>query len=130
VAVVTQIEPDSTINHFEISRGGIIIPEQTGVRCYSKPALAKHHKGAQCRDSIGVEVEQLAIQIAHDGYQELAGQKSQSDNQMRLEADYGGALNSGNIYFRNERNYVTSKPATLVVGLMRIVSDGRLLEEV
>jgi hypothetical protein len=79
---------------------------------------------------IGVEVEQLAVQIAHDGYQELAGRKSQSGNQMRLEADYGGALNSGNAYFRNGRNYVTSKQAMLVVGLTLIVSDGRLLEEV
>jgi hypothetical protein len=46
-------------------------------------------------------VEQLTVQVAQDGYQKLAGRKSQSGNQMRLEADYGGALNSGNVYFRN-----------------------------
>jgi hypothetical protein len=79
--VATHREPDPTINNFGISRGGII--------------LAKHHNGTQCRDSIGVEVEQLAVQIAHNGYQELAGRKSQSSNQMRLEANYGGALKMG-----------------------------------
>jgi hypothetical protein len=57
-------------------------------------------------------LEQLTVQIAHDGYKELARQKSQSDNQMQLKADYGGALNSGNVYLRNGGNYVTGKPAT------------------
>jgi hypothetical protein len=80
--VVTQRGPDPAINNFGISCGGIIIPEQTGVQRNSKPALVEHHKGAQCRDSIGVEVEQLAIQIANNGYQELVGWKSQSGNQM------------------------------------------------
>jgi hypothetical protein len=75
-------------------------------------------------------VEQLIVQITHNGYQELAGQKSQSGNQMRLEADYGGALNSGNIYFRNGINFVTSKLGMFMVGLMLVVSDRRLLEEV
>jgi hypothetical protein len=45
-AVATQREPDSVINDFGISRGGVIIPEQTGVRRDSKLALAEHHKGA------------------------------------------------------------------------------------
>jgi hypothetical protein len=52
VAVVaTQREPDSAINDFGISRGGIIISEQTGVRRDSKPALAEHHK-----DALSVEI--------------------------------------------------------------------------
>jgi hypothetical protein len=128
--VVMQSELDSAINDFGISCGGIIIPEQAGVRRDSKTALTEHHKGTQCRDSIRVEVEQLAAQIAHDDYQELVGWKSQFGNQMRLEADYGGALNSGNVYFRIGGNYVTSESATLMVGLTLVVSDGRLLEEV
>jgi hypothetical protein len=128
--VAMQREPDSTTDDYGISHGGIVIPEQTGVWRDSKPALAQHHEGAQCRDSIGVEVEQLAVQIAHDGYQELAGWKSHFSNQMRLEADYGGNLNSGNIYFRNWRYYVTSEPATVVVGLTLVVSDRHLFEEV
>jgi hypothetical protein len=66
--MATQREPNFAINDFGISHERIIIPEQTDVRCDSKPALAKHHKDAQCRDSIGVEVEQLAAQIAHNGY--------------------------------------------------------------
>jgi hypothetical protein len=49
---------------------------------------------------------------------------------MQLEADYGGALNSGNVYFRNRRNYVTNKLATFMVGLTLIVSDRHLLDEV
>jgi hypothetical protein len=108
----------------------VIIPEQNGVRRDSKPTFTKHYKGTQCRDSIGVEVEQLAVQIAHDGYQELARQKSQSSNQMRLKEDYGGALNSGNIYLRDGGDYVTSKPATLVVVLTLAIIDVCFLEEV
>jgi hypothetical protein len=66
--VVTQREPDSAIDDFGISCGGVIIPEQTGVRCDSKPTFIEHYKGTQCRDNIRVEVEQLIVQIAHDGY--------------------------------------------------------------
>jgi hypothetical protein len=80
--VATQREPDSTIDDFGISRGGVIITERTGVQCDSKSTFTEHYKSTQCRDSIGVEVEQLAVQVAHDGYQKLAGQKSQSGNQM------------------------------------------------
>jgi hypothetical protein len=92
--------------------GGVIITEHTGVWRDSKPTFTEHHKGTQCKGSIGVELEQLTVQIAHDGYKELARQKSQSDNQMQLKADYGGALNSGNVYLRNGGNYITGKPAT------------------
>jgi hypothetical protein len=74
-------------------------------------------------------VEQLTVQIAYDGYQELAGRKSQSGNQMRLKADYGGALNRGNVYLRNGGDYVTSKSATLVVGLTLAISDGCFLKK-
>jgi hypothetical protein len=129
-AVATQRELDSTIDNFGILCRGVIIPEQTGVRRDSMPTFAEHYKGTQCRDSIRVEVEQLTVQIAHDGYQKLAGWKSQSGNQMRLKADYGGALNSGNVYLRNGGDYVTSEPAMLVVGLMLTISDRCFLEEV
>jgi hypothetical protein len=81
-AVVKQREPDSAIDDFGISRGGVIIPEQTDARCDSKPTITERYKGTQCRDSIGVEVEQLTVKIAHVGYQEFARWKSQSDNQM------------------------------------------------
>jgi hypothetical protein len=74
--VVTQREPDSAINDFAISCGGVIIPEQTGVRHDSKPTFAEHYKDTQCRNDIGIEVEQFTIQIAHDGYQEHTRQKS------------------------------------------------------
>jgi hypothetical protein len=94
-AVATQREPDFAIDDFGILCGGVIIPEQTGVWCDSKPSFAEHYKGTQCRYSIGVEVEQHAVQIAHDGYQELARRKSQSGNQMRLKADYGGPSTVG-----------------------------------
>jgi hypothetical protein len=67
--------------------GGVIIPEHSSVWRDFKPAFIEHYKGTQCRDSIGVEVEQLAVQIAHDGYQELVRWKSQSDNKIRLKAD-------------------------------------------
>jgi hypothetical protein len=63
----TQREPDSTIDDFGISRGGVIIQEQTGVRRDSKPTFTKNYKSTQHKDSIGVEVEQLAVQVAHDG---------------------------------------------------------------
>jgi hypothetical protein len=109
---------------------GVIIPEQISVRCDSKPTFTEHYKGAQCKDSIGVEVEQLTVQIAHDGYQKLAGWKSQSGNEMRLKADYGGALNSGNIYLRNGGDYITNKSATLMIGLTLAISDECFLEEV
>jgi hypothetical protein len=122
-AVATQREHDSAIDDFGISCGGVIIPKHIGVWRDSKPTFAEHHKGTQCRDSIGVEVEQLTIQIAHDDYQELVVRKSQSGNQMRLKIDYGGALNSGNVYLRNGENYITSKLATLVVGLTLVISD-------
>jgi hypothetical protein len=82
MVMATQREPDSVINNFGISCGRIIIPKQTGVWHDSKPALAEHHKGAQCRDSIGAKVEQLTVQIAHNGYQELAGWKAQYGYQM------------------------------------------------
>jgi hypothetical protein len=49
---------------------------------------------------------------------------------MRLKADGSGALNSGNVYLRNGGDYITSKPATLVVGLTLAISDGCFLEEV
>jgi hypothetical protein len=80
--VVTQREPDSAVDDFAISHVGVIIPEQIGVWHDSKQTFAKHYKSTQRRDSIGVEVEQLAVQVAHDGYQKLAGRKSQYDNQM------------------------------------------------
>jgi hypothetical protein len=130
MTVATQREPDFAINNFGISCEGVIIPEQNGVRCDSKPTFTEHYKGTQCRDSIRVEVEQLAVQIAHDGYQELAGWKSQSSNQMRLKAYYGGALNSGNVYLKNGGDYITSKPSTLMVGLTLTIIDGCFLEEV
>jgi hypothetical protein len=60
-AVATQREPDSAIDDFGISRGGVIIPEQTGDRRDSKLTFAEHYKSTQRRDSIGVEVDQLAI---------------------------------------------------------------------
>jgi hypothetical protein len=101
--VMMQRQPDPTINDFGISRGRIVILKQTSVRCDSKPAFTQHHKGAKCRDIIGVEVEQLTVQIAHDGYQKFAGWKFQL---MRLEADYGGTFKSGNVYLKNGRDYV------------------------
>jgi hypothetical protein len=130
MVVATQREPNSAIDDFKISYGGVIIPEQTSVQRDSKPTFTEHYKGTQCRDSIGVEVKQLIVQIAHDGYQELAGRKSQPGNQMRLKADYGGTLNSGNVYFRNRGDYITSKLATHVVGLTLAISDRYFLEEV
>jgi hypothetical protein len=129
-AVATQREPDSAIDDFGISRGRVIIPEQTGVRHDSKPTFIEHYKSTQRRDSIGVKVEQLTVQVAHDGYQKLAGWKSQSGNQMGLKADGGRVLNSGNVYLRNGGDYITSKPATLVVGLALTVSDRCFIEEV
>jgi hypothetical protein len=81
-AVAMQRVADSAIDNFGISRGGVIIPEQTGVRCDSKPIFTEHYKSTQRRDSVEVEVEQLIVQVAHDGYQKLAGWKSQFDNQM------------------------------------------------
>jgi hypothetical protein len=59
-----QREPNSVIDDFGILCGGVIMPEQTGVRRDSKPTFTEHYKGTQCRDSIEVEVEQLAVQIA------------------------------------------------------------------
>jgi hypothetical protein len=44
--------------------------------------------------------------------------------------DGGGALNTGNVYLRNGGDYITSKLAMLVVGLVLTVSDGCFLEEV
>jgi hypothetical protein len=67
-AVATQRESDSTIDDFGISRGGVIIPEQISVRRDSKPTFADHYKSTQHIESIGVEVEQLTVQVAHDGY--------------------------------------------------------------
>jgi hypothetical protein len=92
--------------------------------------LMMQNPHTQHRDSIGVELEQFTVQVAHDGYQKLARQKSQSGNQMWLKADGGGALNSGNIYLRNGWDYITSKSATRVVSLALTVSDGCFLEEV
>jgi hypothetical protein len=45
---------DSAINNFRISRGGVIISEQTSVRHNSKPTFTGHYKSTQRRDSIGV----------------------------------------------------------------------------
>jgi hypothetical protein len=56
-----QRQLDPAINDFGISRGGIVIPEQTGVRRDSKPASAQHHKGAKCKDGVRVEVELLVV---------------------------------------------------------------------
>jgi hypothetical protein len=70
--VARQREPNSAIDDFGISRGGVIIPEHTGVQRNSKPTFTEHYKSTQRRDSIGVEVEQLAVQVAYDGYQKLA----------------------------------------------------------
>jgi hypothetical protein len=81
-AVATQREPDSAIDDFGISHRGVIIPEQTSVRRDFKPTFIEHYKSTQRRDSIGVEVEQLTAQVAHDGYQKFAGRKSQSGNQI------------------------------------------------
>jgi hypothetical protein len=67
-AVETQREPDSAIDDFGISRGGVIIAEQIGVRRNPKPTFAEHYKSTQRRDSIGVEVEKLTVQVAHGGY--------------------------------------------------------------
>jgi hypothetical protein len=68
MAVATQREPDSAIDDFGVSCGGVIISEQTGVRHDSNPTFAEHYKSTQCRDRIGIEVEQLVVQIVHDGY--------------------------------------------------------------
>jgi hypothetical protein len=59
--VATQREPNSAINDFEILRGGVIVPKQTGVRRDSMSTFTEHYKSTQHRDSIGVEVEQLTI---------------------------------------------------------------------
>jgi hypothetical protein len=56
-AVTTQRQPNPSINDFGISRRRIVIPKQTGVQRDSDPLFTQHHKGAKCRDSIGVEVE-------------------------------------------------------------------------
>jgi hypothetical protein len=49
VTVVTmEREPDSAIDEFGISCGGVIIPEQTGVLCDSKPAFTEYYEGTQC----------------------------------------------------------------------------------
>jgi hypothetical protein len=61
-------EPDAAIDDFGISCGRVIIPEHTSVRRDSKPTFTEHYKSTQHRDSIGVEVEQLTVQKAHDGY--------------------------------------------------------------
>jgi hypothetical protein len=49
---------------------------------------------------------------------------------MLLKADYGGAFNGGNVYLRNAEDYITSKPAMLMVGLTLTISDRCFLEEV
>jgi hypothetical protein len=66
--VATQREPNAAIDDFGISCGRVIIPEHTSVRRDSKPTFTEHYKSTQHRDSIGVEVEQLTVQKAHDGY--------------------------------------------------------------
>jgi hypothetical protein len=81
-AVATQREPNSATYDFRISHGGVIIPEQIGARRDSMRTFTEHYKSTQHRDSIEVKVEQLAVHVAHDDYQKLAGWKSQSGNQM------------------------------------------------
>ena len=76
MVAAAQRETDSAIDELGILRGGVIIPKQTGVRRDSKPTFMEHYKSTQHRDSIGVEVEQLTVQIAHDGYQDFVGRKS------------------------------------------------------
>jgi hypothetical protein len=49
---------------------------------------------------------------------------------LRFEAKNGRALDSRDIYLRDERDQVTDQPSTVVVHLAVVFGHGRLLEEV
>jgi hypothetical protein len=55
-ALTSQGKADPTEDCLGVSGRRVVVPEKTGIRRDSQPALTQHYEATKCRNDIGVEV--------------------------------------------------------------------------